>query len=832
MIKITFDNKEYDVEPGISVIQAADSLGICIPRFCYLEKLSPLGGCRMCLVSIQGVPKLQTACTTAVRDGLVVITESEEIQKARKAMLEFLLLQHPLDCFYCDKASECDLQDLTYQFGEIQHRYDFPVRKGTILYENPLIERNLERCVHCERCVRACKEIQGADALSAAHRGRKTDVREAPGGGECEHCGHCIDVCPVGANLDRLFTYGGRTFQLEQGKTICPYCGCGCTLSMNTREGELKRVRASDEGVNRGSLCARGRFGWGFVHHPDRVLRPMIKKEGKLTEVDWDEALLFTATRLEKIIKEKGSGAIGGLGSARSSDEANYLFQRFMRRVIGNNHIDSSARLHYTGGLIGRLSLNGNVQEATFEDVREASGLLVVGADPVETNPILGLAIKKMVNRGGKLLVADPRSTRTSKIATHHFRLRPGSEVPLSLGLGARILGESDLSEFNPEEVMKRTGLQAGEIDEILAMLNDSEAGKRVLLIGRGVTQAPFGAKAVSVLLRLASSKGISYLFTVDKNNERGSCEMGVLPDRLPGLAPLSERAAFEKAWGGRIPETPGLSAYEMLHAAKEGSISALYIMGENPIVDFPDTKYVEEALNSLDFLVVQDLFMTRTAAMADVILPAVSFAERSGRFTNLEGRVQSFEPLIPIHGEAMSDGRIIVALSRKLGKGFSFKNLTEVREEIDTLVPIQGWRREISGDGMDHPTPGVEVQWGPLEDPDYPFLLLLTSSLYRNGSMSNRAQGLLSGEEKAHVCLNPQDADALKLTEEDKLVLTSRNGEIQAAARVLDEIPAGTIQMNEGFTDANPRSLLYHELDPVTKSPMARFVQVRIRKI
>lgn len=833
MIKITFDNQEYEVEPGISVIQAADAVGIYIPRFCYLEKLSPLGGCRMCLVSITGVPKLMTACTTMVRDGMEVTTASEEIQKARKAMLEFQLAKHPLDCFYCDKAAECDLQDLTYLFGDIRRRYDFPRSKGTILYENPLIERDLNRCVHCERCVRVCKEIQGAHALSATRRGKNTEVREVPGGGECEHCGHCIDVCPVGANLDRVFTYGGRPFQMETGKTICSYCGCGCTLTVNTREGVLKRIRSGeDEGVNRGSLCARGRFGWGYVHHPDRIGRPMIKKEGKLVAVDWDEALLFTATHLEKIIRERGPGAVGGLGSARATDEANYLFQRFMRRVIGSNHIDSSARLHLTPGLIGRLSLNGDVSEATLEDVRQASGLLVVGADPVETNPILGLAVKKMAAGGGRLLVADPRVTRTSRIATREFRVRPGSEVPLVLGLGSRILKDPALSEFTGEEVVKRTGLQAGEMEEILAFLDHADQGRTVIVCGRGVTQAPYGATAVSILLRIASARGAGYLFTVDRNNERGSCEMGVLPDRLPGLAPLSEREKFEKVWGGKIPETPGFSAYEMLHAAKEGSLAALYVMGENPTADFPDTKFVEQALNSLEFLVVQDLFMTSTASMADVVLPAKSFVEKSGRFTNLEGKVQSFVSLIPSQGAARSDGRILVELSRKMGKGFPFKELADVREEMDALVPLRNGKREIAGNGMALPAPGAEVQWGPSEDGDFPYLLMLCSSLYRNGSMSNLAAGLLKARETAGVFVHPLDAAKLKIVEGDTMVLTSRNGEIQAAAVLNDEISEGTLQMAEGFSDANPRNLLSHELDPVTKAPMARFVRVGIRKI
>jgi len=831
-IKITFDDKMYETEPGLTVIQAADRLGVFIPRFCYLEKLSPLGGCRMCLVTLKGVPKLQTACTTPAKDGMEIITRSEEIHKARKAMLEFQLAQHPLDCFYCDKATECDLQDLTYLFADIEHRYDFPPHKRGTVYENRLIERNLERCVHCERCIRVCGEIQGAHAIAATKRGRVTEMREVPGGGECQYCGHCIDVCPVGANLDRLFTYGGRPFQMEMGDSICPYCGCGCTVSLNMRDEKLVRVRPGvDTGVNKGSLCARGRFGWGFVHDPARLTRPLIRKEGKFVEAGWDETLLYVATRLEKIIKEKGPGVVGGIGSVRSTDEANYLFQRFLRTVIGSNHIDSSARLNYAAALAGWLGTKEDAREATFENVREAHRVLVIGADPLETNPILGLAIKAMQNRGGTLWIADPRVTLTTRLSNRHFPISPGAEVPLILALARAGLKDPSLSEFRDTDLAARTGLSSEDLAELAAFLEE-DAAKTVILAGRGVTQAPFGATAISLLLRLAATKGASYLFTLDKNNERGSCEMGVLPDRLPGLAPLSEKARFEKAWGGRIPETPGYSAYEMLQAAREGKLSALYIMGENPLVDFPDTKFVEEALGSLDFLVVQDLFRTRTASMADVVLPAASFAEKSGSFTNLEGRVQRFPSLIPTEEGVRADARILVELSRKMGKGFALKNIASLRAEIDSLVPMNGTRRKLEVMGPSLSLPGAEMHWGPGEDPDYPYVLLLTSSLYRNGSMSNRAVGLKKAQQKACVLLNEGDAAVLKTGEGDKVMLISKYGEIQVGVKLCHEIPGGTLQMPEGFSDANPKSLLPHELDPVSRTPMARFVRVKIRKI
>ncbi len=833
LINVTFNDKAYQVPAGLSVIQAADRLGICIPRFCYMEKLSPLGGCRMCLITVQGIPKLQTACTTPARDGMVVITESEEINEARKAMLELQLAQHPLDCFHCDKATRCDLQDLTYLFGDIQHRYDFPRKELETIYENPLIERNLARCVHCERCIRVCEEIQGADAISASRRGRPTEMREIPGGGECQHCGHCIDVCPVGANLDRLFSHRGRPFQMEAGGSICPYCGCGCTLSLNTREGRIMRVwPRGHEGVNHGSLCARGRFGWGFVNHPERLARPRIKKNGQLVEVDWDEALLFVATRLEKIIREHGAQSVGGLGSARATDEANYLFQRFMRCVVGNNNIDSSARFGYTAGLMGRLGVAGEVREATLDDVRRAARLLVIGADPVETNPILGLAMKAAIRRGATVVVADPRTTLTSRWASQHLRIRPGSEVPLILALGGRLLKEKELSAFSTDNLVTRIGLTTDAVADLAGMLEGEGAQQTVVLVGRGVTQAPYGASAVATLLRIVASRRASYLLTVDRNNERGSCEAGVLPDRLPGLAPLSERERFEKVWGQKVPEQPGLSAYEMLQAAREGKLRAFYIMGENPVEDFPDTGFVEQALSSVEFIIVQDLFMTPTAVMADVVLPSASFAEKAGQFTNLEGQVQSYTAVIPPVGEARPDARILVELSRKMGKGFPHKNILEVREEMNGLVPLQESKRQLSANGLSHTVPGPEVQWGPIEDSDFPYLLLTTASLYRNGAESNLAVGLLKGQEKAALRLHPADAESVSVSEGDSVIVTSKTGEIQVSVRVDDEIAPGTLQLAEGFADANPRTLLGHALDPVTRAPMARYVQVKMRKI
>ncbi len=832
LINITFNDQPYEVAAGLSVIQAADRVGICIPRFCYLEKLSPLGGCRMCLITVQGIPKLQTACTTPARDGMVIITESEEIDKARKGMLELQLAQHPLDCFHCDKATRCDLQDLTYLFSDIEHRYDFPRKDLPTIYDNPLIERNLGRCVHCERCVRVCEEIQGADAISATRRGRPTEMREIPGGGECQHCGHCIDVCPVGANLDRLFSHRGRPFQMEEGVTICPYCGCGCTLSLNTREGRLMRVwPRGDEGVNHGSLCARGRFGWGFVNHPERLARPRIKKDGQLVEVDWDEALLFTATRLEKIIREHGAQSVGGFGSARATDEANYLFQRFMRCVVGTNNIDSSARLGYGAALTGRLGFTGDVREATLEDVRRASRLLVIGADPVETNPILGLAMKAAIRKGATVVVADPRTTLTSRWAAEHLRIRPGSEVPLVLALARRVLNESELSAFSGDDLTARMGLTQDRLEALAAMLEGEGADKTVVLAGRGVTQAPYGAAALAALLRIVAKQGASYLLTVDRNNERGSCEAGVLPDRLPGLAPLGDRERFEKVWGQRVPEQPGLSAYEMLQAAREGKLKAFYIMGDNPIEDLPDTGFVEEALSSAEFIIVQDLFMTPTARMADVVLPSASFAEKAGQFTNLEGRVQAYTAVIPPVGEARPDARILVELSRKMGKAFPHKNIQEVREEMNALVPVQDSRRRLCGNGLSPGLPGAELQWGPAADADFPYVLLPTASLYRNGVESNLAVGLVKGQARAALRLHPEDAATVNVSDGDSVIVTSKVGEIQVAVRVDDEIAPGTVQLAEGFADANPKTLFGHELDPATRAPQARFVRVGMRK-
>jgi len=557
----------------------------------------------------------------------------------------------------------------------------------------------------------------------------------------------------------------------------------------------------------------------------------MIRKEGKLVEAEWDETLLHVATRLEKIIKEKGAERIGGLGSVRSTDEANYLFQRFLRTVIGSNHLDSSARLHYAAVLAGRFGSGGKAREATFEKVRQAKKVLVVGADPLQTNPILGLAVKAMQNRGGRLWVVDPRSTLTTGLADRHFRIAAGSEVPLLLSLAGKGLDESALSAFSLSDAAARTGLGAEEPAGIAAFLEE-DPEQTVVIAGRGVTQAPYGGAAVSLLLKLAAVKGFSYLFTLDKNNERGCCEMGVLPDRLPGLFPLTEKERFEKAWGTRIPETPGWSAYEMLQAAKEGKLSALYIMGENPLVDFPDTKLVEDALGSLDFLVVQDLFLTRTASMADVVLPAASFAEKAGSFTNLEGRPQSFPSLIPAGEGIHADARILVELSRKMGKGFPFQNISGVREEMVDLIPMDGIRRSLPADGPAPPLPGAEMQWGPGEDPDYPCLLLLTASLYRNGTLSNRAEGLKKAQEKAHLLINEKDAERLKAVEGDKVMVESKQGEIQVGVRLTHEIPPGILQMPEGFSDANPKSLLSHELDPVTRTPQARFVCVKVRKI
>ena len=732
MITLTINGRKVQAEAGMTVIQVADANGIRIPRLCYHKALSPIGSCRLCVVEVKpGPPRPQPACTTPVADKMEVTTHSAALDHYRRQVLQLLLVNHPLDCPICDKGGECELQQLTRELKI----GDQPYQAVKLIPEfddgSPLIERYPDRCVNCERCVRICRDWVGAAALYFDNRGYRTRVTAGGKQMDCEFCGSCIGVCPVGAIVDKTFRHQARSWQLEQRRVICPYCGGGCHLFLNTRDGRLKRVTGRfDEPVNSGVICSRGRFAMDFVHHPERLTQPLLRKNGELTAVSWDEALAFAAGRLLELRERYGAEAVGGIGSPRVSNEANYLLQKCLRLGLGTPNLDATTSLDHQQALralrevLGRplvkraengagseqriLEVSGfQLAFATLEELRQADTVLVLGADLKKEAPPFGWQINQAQKAKSlkNLMIVSPRRTRFRSRAQWNGTCRPGSDGLVLQGLlkallaragseppaqgefrGRKRLGEH-LEKIGWDQLERLSGLARADFERLAVALESSK--RPVLVIGcdlMGLTNSTRIVQYVADLL-LFLGKILKVLLTADKANTQGCSDMGVSPWWLPGYVPLDQPEAVERVWGRRPAAGPGLDLMSMLEGAAAGTIKGLWVMGSDLIAACPDRSLVERGLRGLDLLVSQEVFLNQTARLAHCVLPALSLIETPGTITAADLRVQRQDGTAFISGPR-PDWDIVQDLDRRLGGDMNYADAAAVFDEIARVIP------------------------------------------------------------------------------------------------------------------------------------------------
>ncbi len=650
-IAFSIDGRQVTTIAGTLVIEAAKTQGIEVPSFCYYPGYSLQAACRMCLVEVEKMPKLQTACTLVATDGMVVKTTTDQVHKARKDMIEFLLSNHPLDCPVCDKGGECELQDMTFRYGLdktrfVEEKLHYPEEKWS-----PLVYYDAPRCILCFRCVRACDEGMDVKALGVGSRGVQSVILpNKPGELACEECGMCIDICPVGALTSGTYRYQTRPWEMTYFPTPCAHCSNGCKTTLSVRNNEILRANNRDHsGFNGEFLCAKGRFGFDFTSNPERIRQPLVRRNGKLESASWEDALEEVARRLKQVHKNHGPSAIGVIGSNHTTNEENYLLNRFARVTLGTNNIDHHRTADYAG-LAAALGPRAKDSLATMADIYNAPAVLLIGNDVTQQNPLVAWQIRSGFRHHGLRLYA--LNGQPSKI---HRQAKIAIELPAGTERETLQWLATEKGQFDPQVTESLVQLKA-------ALEAESDV---VVLFG-----ADIQGSAIRDLISLAARFGGTTKFMAlgDYSNSRGAADMGILPDRLPGYAPLSdagERARFAKAWGGEISDAPGLTAAAMIEAALAGKLKALYVVGANPLKTFAAAQ--PDKISGLDLLVVHDMFLTETAQRADVVLPAASTYEKEGTLTNTAGEVQMTHRSIDPQGPR-SDFDLIRILSHQLG--------------------------------------------------------------------------------------------------------------------------------------------------------------------
>ncbi len=863
-VTLTIDGQEIQARKGEKVIWAALDNGIYIPNLCAIrQREQPFAACRLCFVDIEGREAPVTACTEEVTEGMVVLTKTPRVLRVRRTAAELLIAAYDANCSACIKNRRCELQKIAAYLGVKlrPQRFRKTWRGLPVDSSNPFFTYDPHRCVNCGKCVWACSERQGADVIDFTFRGIDTVVR--PFAGEpliesrCESCGECVAICPVGALLPKSFRR-----EKEETKTVCPYCGVGCGLYLGTDDGRIVSVRGDDQSpVSKGSLCGKGRFGiTGLVHHGERLLSPLVKQDGRLVEATWDQALEIVANKLAQY---KGS-QFGLMASAKCSNEDSYVIQKLARVALGSNNIDHPFRLCQAPSLLGLSQSSGySTLSGQLSDIEDAASILAIGTNTTTSHPIIGQRTRKAAREGAKLIVANPREIDLCRHASIWLRQLPGSDLALLMGMMRVIIDEGhadwsfieqkcedfdtfreSLREFDLKFVAEVTGIPQELIAEAARIYATEKPGS--IIYASGLTQQDKGTDNVLAIANLALLTGnIDNVYPLQgQNNARGASDMGTLPDFYPGYRKVSDDAEeLAAAWGCRLNPNPGLSLGEMVQAALSQELKALYIVGTNPVLTMPDAQSLEQALNKLEFLVVQDLFLTETARLAQVVLPAASFAEKDGTFTNTEGRVQLVRQAIEPLGQAKPDWWIGCQIAKRLGaRGFDFEHPSQIMAEIAQLIPSH---HDISHDRLERGNvlsnnhTDSKYRFIPLthepssESPDerYPLVLTTERSLYHFDTMTRRVPGLdiLRAEELLEI--NPADARDLGIADGDEVRVVSRRGQLITRAKITEASPRGLVSMSFHFAESPTNILTEQVLDQVSKTPNLRTCAVRIEK-
>ncbi|MDD2874884.1 MAG: formate dehydrogenase subunit alpha [Azoarcus sp.] len=916
-IAFELDGQTIDAAPGETILLAARRAGVDIPHLCYTDGLRADGNCRACVVEIDGERVLAPSCCRAPKPGMKVKAASERARASQRMVLELLRA----DVAPETEKSDSELAHWCDQLGVTTSRFA-PREQPATDTSHPGIAVNLAACIQCNRCVRACREEQVNDVIGYAHRGEASkivfDLDVAMGSSTCVGCGECVQACPTGALLPATVSAlaaapervaeakASRFVPTRKVDSLCPFCGVGCQLTYHVAgEGAAQKIvfaEGRNGPANAGRLCVKGRYGFTYSRNRERLTVPLIRKPGipkgvnldpanplaAFREASWEEALDFAAAGLARIKREHGPHALAGFGSAKGSNEEAYLFQKLVRTGFGTHNVDHCTRLCHASSVAALLEgIGSGAVSNPVRDVEFADLMIVIGANPAANHPVAASFIKNAAERGSKLVMMDPRQTPLARHAWRTLQFRPDADVALLLSMACVIIEEGLTDpafiaartegfdafreaalQYPPERMAPITGIDADTVREVARAY--ARGPNSIIFWGMGVSQHTHGTDNVRCLIALAlmtgqiGRPGTGLHPLRGQNNVQGASDAGLIPMMFPDYQRVAEpevRARFESLWGAKLAEEPGLTVVEIMDAASAGRIRGMYVEGENPAMSDPDLEHARAALAGLEHLVVQDIFLTETAMLADVVLPASSLYEKSGSFTNTDRLVQMSQPVLPLPGEARQDWWIIQQIAQRMGLAWDYAGPAEIFAELTRAMPsyagitwaaLEGEGAVVApkvavdapsqpvlfqtdfptGNGLGRFVPVMPLSAAELPDTHYPMVLITGRVLehWHTGSMTRRADVLDALDPVPWCGMHPDDMAKTGVAHGEHVILETRRGHIELEVRADEGVQRGSVFMAFCYVEAAANLLTQPALDPFGKIPEFKYCALRVR--